>query len=167
MEPFQSTEETGKNQALIKATENMETLITLDPQFQTYQQPLKAPEITPISSAGFMALWSVFLVVQALMFWRQKKQKAAPQSPSKKESQISEQIDKSDRYRGEARVTETELQKERPYWKGRVAFQGSYWKARSLSPLNLETGDICEVIGISRGNITLIVREFPRDVSVL
>ncbi len=65
MEPFQSTEEIGKNQALLQATEKMETAITLDPQFQTYQQPLKAPEISPVSSASFMALWSIFLVVQA------------------------------------------------------------------------------------------------------
>ena len=162
MEHFQSTEETDKNQALIKATENMETVITLDPQFQAYQEPLKAPEISPLSSASFMALWSVFLVVQALMFWRQKKQKQPPKSAPKKEAQISEQIDKSDRYRGEAQVTETEPQKQRPYWVGRVAFQGTYWKARSLSPLNLETGDICEVVGISTADITLIVREFPR-----
>ncbi len=163
MESFQSTEDIGKNQALIQATEKMETLITLDPQFQAYQQPLESPEIPPISSASFMALWSVFLVVQALMFWRQKKQKAAPQSPSKKESQISEQIDKSDRYRGEAKVTETEPQ--RPYWVGRVAFQGIYWKARSLSPVNLEAGDICEVIGVSTTDITLIVREIPHIVN--
>jgi len=160
MEPFQSTAETSQNQALIEATEKMETVITLDPQFQSYQQPLKAPEISPVSSASFMALWSVFLIVQALMFWRQKTQKTTPKTLTKKQS--SELIDKSDRYRGEAEVTETEPQKQRPYWKGRVAFQGSYWKARSLSPVNLEKGDICEVVGISREDITLIVREFPK-----
>ena len=162
MEFFQSTEETGKNQALIKATEHMETLITLDPQFQTYQQPLKPAEITPISSAGFMALWSAFLVVQAVMFWGQKKQKITSKEPALTNKQTSELIDKSDRYQGEAEVTETEPQKQRPYWKGRVAFEGSYWKARSLSPLKLETGDICQVVCISRSDITLIVREFPK-----
>ena len=163
MEHFQSTEETDKNQTLIRATENMETIITLDPQFQAYQEPLKAPEIAPVSSASFMALWSVFLVVQALMFWRQKKQKQTPKSPPQTKQQTSELIDKSDRYRGEAEVTETEPQKQRPYWKGRIAFRGVSWKARSLSPLKLETGDICEVIGISKTDITLIVREFPNQ----
>jgi|GEM_PF-2410950 membrane protein implicated in regulation of membrane protease activity len=66
-------------------------------------------------------------------------------------------IEYDTRFRGEATVI---LVKASPRfcWLGRVAFAGSYWNARTLSPAMLEEGDICEVIGIC--NITLIIRPF-------
>jgi membrane protein implicated in regulation of membrane protease activity len=59
-------------------------------------------------------------------------------------------------FQGEATVTAVENPKQRPYWLGRVAFAGSDWPARTLSPATLKEGDICEVVGNS--NITAIVR---------
>jgi len=161
MDSFQSTQETNKNQALLQATEKIETVMGLDQQFQAYQKPAETTQVAPAFSGSFIILWCAVLVAQALMFWGQKKQKQPPKSAPKKQNDLGGQIeiDKSDRYQGEAQVTEANPHKQRSHWVGRVAFQGSYWRARSLSPVNLETGDICEVIGISKADITLIVRE--------
>ncbi|MCL1467142.1 NfeD family protein [Argonema galeatum] len=79
-------------------------------------------------------------------------------------SAIKSAVDYDNFLTGEATVITVEPPKQRPYWFGRVAFRGSYWNARTLSPTTLEEGDICEVIGNS--NITLIIQPFSQLQSV-
>ena len=64
-------------------------------------------------------------------------------------------------FQGEATVTAVENPKQRPYWLGRVAFAGSDWPARTLSPVNLQEGDICEAI--DHANITVIIRPLDSE----
>lgn len=90
MELFPNAEETKKNKAIIDATEKAETLITIDPRFQPTEEAVKAPDIAPISYINFLGLWSLFLVVQAVMFWLQRRQKQQPKSRRKKQSKIQE-----------------------------------------------------------------------------
>lgn len=73
MATIQTTEETAKNQSLIDATEKIETVMGLYPQFQAYEPQIHTPEIAPGQTTGFMLLWFFVLLAQFIMFWTQKK----------------------------------------------------------------------------------------------
>lgn len=66
-------ESTGKNRVILDATEKIETVMGLDPHFQSYQPQISQAEAPPGQSMGLMVLWFLVLFVQVMMFWQQKR----------------------------------------------------------------------------------------------
>lgn len=62
-----------RNRVILENTSNIETLIGLDPRLQVNSPSVKSLEYAPIKSPDLLVLWCVLLIVQVLMFWRQKK----------------------------------------------------------------------------------------------
>ncbi|WP_231516795.1 hypothetical protein [Planktothrix paucivesiculata] len=62
-----------RNRIILENTSNIETLIGLDPRLQVNISSVKSLEYAPIKAPDLLVLWCLLLIVQVLMFWRQKK----------------------------------------------------------------------------------------------
>ena len=69
--PTPNSETTTKHRFIPQSTENLETVISLDPKFQT-STPSNFNNIPPIPS-DLLIFWFSFLFVQFLMFFNQKR----------------------------------------------------------------------------------------------
>ena len=69
--PTPNSETTTKHRFILQATENLETVMSLDPKFQT-STPSNFNNIPPIPS-DLLIFWFCFLFVQFLMFFNQKR----------------------------------------------------------------------------------------------
>lgn len=70
---FQSSQQpNGKIEVSSGETEKIKLVREVEPHFQSSQQPAAKIEVPLSQSAGLFVLWFMVLLVQALMFWKQK-----------------------------------------------------------------------------------------------